>query len=270
VEGLVTSAPPAAPEYFGERVARYDGAYDGPGADGYALRSRMSAVIRLVGDGPGGLLDAGMGAGRLCAELERQGWTVSGIDASAEMVGAARARLPEARERLVHAPIEELPFPDGTFDVVTATGVLEYANVPDALAEVHRVLRPGGYAVVSYPNPRALYGLWKTRLWYPAIRGAKRLFSRPNPQMPHGASELPPAAFVDALRRSGLCPEALTYTSYLPVITPLERLLPRTAARLGERVERRLPRSGRLLAIQVVYRARKPAVAPSDEQERTT
>ena len=62
--------------------------------------------------------------------------------------------------------IESLPFADGSFDAVLATGVLEYSELERALPELARVLRPGGLAVVSYPNPRNLYGLWKTRAWY--------------------------------------------------------------------------------------------------------
>jgi SAM-dependent methyltransferase len=255
MEAVVMDAQRAAPGYFGERVGRYDGAYDRVSADGYALRSRMSAVVTLVGDGPGELLDAGMGAGRLCAELAARGWAVSGIDASAEMVDAARERLPGAGERLRVGPIERIPFPDASFDVVTATGVLEYTMVAPALAEVVRVLRPGGRAVVSYPNPRAFYGLWKTRVWYPGVRRTKRAFGRANPHMPHGAGELPPAHFVAALRAAGLEPQRMTYTSFIPLLTPLERLLPRTSARIGEWLERCAPGTGRLFATQIVYQA---------------
>lgn len=262
--------PPAAPTYFGERVRLYDSAYDRASADGYALRSRMNAVVRLVGDGPGELLDAGMGAGRLCGELAARGWAVSGIDASVEMVEAARERLPAAGGRLRVGSIEQLPFSDAAFDVVTATGVLEYSAVPLALDEVRRVLRPGGRAVISYPNPRALYGIWKTRAWYPVARGLKRVLRRPNPQMPHGAGELPPQRFLDALRAAGLEAGRMTYTSFIPLVTPLEQLLPRTSARLGERLERRAPGSGKLVATQIVYEALAPGdPGASTGRERT-
>lgn len=248
----------AAPGYFGERVVRYDGAYDAASADGYALRSRMRAVVALVGDGPGELLDAGMGAGRLVGELAARGWTVSGIDASSEMMVAARNRLPDAAPRFHVAPIEQLPFPDTSFDVVTATGVLEYTLVAPALAEIARVLRPGGRAVVSYPNPRALYGLWKTRVWYPGVRNAKRAFRRGNPRMPHGAGALSPRTFVEALERVGLQPRRTLYTSFVPLLTPVEQLLPRVSVALGERLERQAPGTRTLFGTQIVYEAVAP------------
>ena len=50
-----------APSFFDATSARYDRAYDAQTADGHALRARMAAVLRLVGEGPGDALDAGMG-----------------------------------------------------------------------------------------------------------------------------------------------------------------------------------------------------------------
>jgi SAM-dependent methyltransferase len=155
--------------------------------------------------------------------------------------------------------IESLPFPDASFDVVTATGVLEYSDVARSLGELQRILRPGGRAVVSYPNPQAFYGLWKTRVWYPATRALKRLLHRPNPNMPHGASEMRPARFLDELRRAGLVPVTHSHSSYLALLTPLEQLLPRPTRWIGARLERRdSARTARLFATQIVYHAYKP------------
>ena len=166
-------APLDSGAYFDDRAALYDRFYDGP--SGYALRSRMAAVLDLLGAGPAEVLDAGMGPGRLLVELAQRDWVVHGIDASAEMVAAARRRLPRDAARLIHGRIESLPFPDASFDAAVATGVLEYANVGHALGELRRVLRPGGTAVVSYPNPGNLYWFWRTHVWYRAVGAAKRL-----------------------------------------------------------------------------------------------
>lgn len=259
--------PDDVPGYFDSRAARYDTAYDREDADGHALRSRFDGVVRLVGRGPGELLDAGMGPGRLCAELDSLGWTVSGIDAAEEMVRMAQAQVPGARERLRQASIEQLPFSDRSFDVVTATGVLEYVDVERALSEIARVLRPDGRAVVSYPNPQALYGLWKTRVWYPAARSTKRVLRRPDPQMPHGAGELPPQRFHRALTHAGLIPRSRLHTSYLPLLTPLDLLLPVTSARVGRRLEGGGEFRGRLFATQIVYEAQKAETPASGEGE---
>lgn len=243
----------SAGAYFDRRAARYDDAYDAPGPDGYALRSRLAAVLELVGSGPGAALDAGMGPGRLLAELVGRGWTVSGLDASAEMVEAARWRLPEAAERLVVGDIVRLPFADATFDLVVATGVLEYADVERALAELARVLCPGGRAVVSYPNPAALYGIWKSHVWYPAVRGVKRLARRPSLAMPHGSRIVGPDEFRARLGRTGLEPRSTVHTGFLVLPSPLDSGLPGLSERLALRLERTQQRHGRRLGTQIVY-----------------
>ncbi|MBA2462160.1 MAG: methyltransferase domain-containing protein [Actinobacteria bacterium] len=251
------TARPDATTYFDGRTSRYDSHYDASTADGHALRARLAMVLRLLGCGPGSVLDAGMGPGRLCAELESRGWTVSGVDASATMVEAARVRVPSAADRLLRAEIEELPFEDESFDAVAATGVLEYVDVPKALAELTRVLRTGGVAVVSYPNPRALYGIWKSRVWYTGIRTLKRRSGRRQSWMPRGATEIPPERFAALLADAHLRVDATEHTSYLALPTPLDTLLPSLSWRLGRRLEGSGRRTARLLATQVVYAARK-------------
>lgn len=253
-----SSRPPASEvgAFFDERAERYDRAYDGPG--GYALRSRMAGALELLGVGPGEALDAGMGPGRLLAELAERGWTVSGIDASAEMVAAARSRLPEAVSRLVQGKIESLPFADASFDAVAATGVLEYSELEPALGEVARVLRPGGLAVVSYPNPGNFYGMWKTRVWYRFVRAAKRTARRPSVTFQGGSGTVRPDRFQKLLAAAGLQPKQVEYTSFLLVPSPLDELLPRTTERLGRRLEGSGWKLGRRLAGQVVYAALKP------------
>ncbi len=252
-----SSAPgPDVGAFFDERAERYDRAYDGP--RGYALRSRMEAALELLGEGPGEVLDAGMGPGRMLVELFRRGWTVSGVDASAEMVATARRRLPEAATRLVQGRIESLPFLNASFDAVTATGVLEYSELERALAELSRVLRPGGRAVVSLPNPGNFYGMWKLRVWYQFVRVAKRLAGRSLPSVPGGSTPVPPDRFQELLAAAGLAPERVEYTSFLVVPSPLDELFPRTTERLGRRLEGSGSRLSRRVAGQVVYTARKP------------
>ena len=244
-----------AASFFDATAKRYDSAYDAQTADGHALRARMAVVLRLVGEGPGAALDAGMGPGRLCAELESRGWTAHGVDAAPEMVSAARGRLPVAADRLLVGRIESLPFPDARFDVVVATGVLEYAQLPAALRELARVLRPGGRAVVSYPNPVAAYGIWKTRLYYPAVRVVKTVLGRGRNAVPPGTGRIRPRPFQALLAEAGLEAQTVEYTSYLPVLSPLELLVPRLAMRAGERLEGSGVRLGAALATQVVYEA---------------
>ena len=247
-----------AAAFFDERARSYDEAYDARGADGHALRARMEAALRLAGHGPGEALDAGMGPGRLLAELAAQGWSVSGVDPAEKMVAVARRRLPEAASRLVAAQAEQLPFADASFDLVLTTGVLEFTDLPRALVELARVLRPGGRAVVSYPNGRSLYGAWKTRVFYRGVRIAKQLARRPRQTLPKGSGLVSLARFRALLASAGFVVESVEYTSFLVLPSPLDVLLPGATEALGSRLEGSGPGLGRLLATQLVLAARKP------------
>jgi len=195
-------------EFFDATAERYDRRYDEANAAGRLLRRRLEVAIELLGDPRGDVLDAGMGTGRLCAELDRRGWRVSGVDLSPAMVAAARRRLPQLADRLVEGPIELLPFPDDSFDAVAATGVLEYAthDLDAAVGELARVLRLQGVAVVSFPRQQSPALVWRSKLLYPAVRAAKRIapVGRPAPL------DLPPRSeqeFLAAVDGAGLSVE---------------------------------------------------------------
>jgi len=92
------------------------------------------------------ILDLGCGDGQLTEKLAAAGVQVQGVDASAAMVSAARARGVAADE----AKAEELPYEDGAFDAVFSNAVLHWVRDQDAMMkEVFRVLRPGGRFVAE-------------------------------------------------------------------------------------------------------------------------
>ena len=113
------------------------------------------AMVNLAGDVDGRrILDAGCGSGPLAAELRARGATVTGFDSSAEMVKLARKRLGEDADLRVADLDRPLPFADGAFDDVVASLVLHYLrDWTGALAELRRVLKPGGRLVLSVNHP---------------------------------------------------------------------------------------------------------------------
>jgi SAM-dependent methyltransferase len=220
------ASAPSARARFEAEAARYDAAYEASGAPGRALRDRMATVLDLVGDSPGEVLDAGMGPGRLLEALDRRGWRVSGVDASEAMVALAEARLPQAGGRLVRGAIEDLPFGDASFDLVVATGVLEYADdLRSAVAEISRTLRPGGRAIVSLPNWWSASALCRRKLVYPVARAVPGRGGQapPPPRRVFRTSEL-----ERLLAEAGLSTSALLPTSFRP--RALRRLGLRTLA----------------------------------------
>ncbi len=114
----------------------------------------------LAGDVAGRILDAGCGSGPLFAALRDRGAVVTGFDSSAGMLEQARRRLGDDADLRVADLGRPLPFPDGAFDDVIASLVLHYLeDWGPALAEVRRVLSPGGRLIVAVDHPFAVQTL---------------------------------------------------------------------------------------------------------------
>jgi SAM-dependent methyltransferase len=93
-------------------------------------------------------LDAGCGAGMAAQLAAERGAQVSGIDAAEPLLEIARRRTPMGDFR--RGDLEELPFNDRSFDVITGFNSFQYAGNPVvALAEARRVSRPGGTIVIA-------------------------------------------------------------------------------------------------------------------------
>jgi demethylmenaquinone methyltransferase/2-methoxy-6-polyprenyl-1,4-benzoquinol methylase len=148
----------------------------GPTYDRYASllsfgqdpRWRSFLVSRVPGDAPR-VLDVATGTAAVAIELARAApqRTVVGIDQSAEMLTAGRARVARSglddRIELREGRAESLPFADGEFDAVTFTYLLRYVDDPAAtMQEIARVVRPGGtVAMLEFAVPG---GFWRP-LW---------------------------------------------------------------------------------------------------------
>jgi demethylmenaquinone methyltransferase / 2-methoxy-6-polyprenyl-1,4-benzoquinol methylase len=109
-------------------------------------RALVSEAAPKAGDR---VLDVATGTGMVAAELlSRCDCSVVGIDQSAAMLSAARARFasePATRIELIEGQAESLPFADASFDALTFTYLLRYVDDPAAtVRELARVVRPGG------------------------------------------------------------------------------------------------------------------------------
>jgi SAM-dependent methyltransferase len=101
-------------------------------------------------------LDVGCGSGLAAQLAAERGAKVSGIDAAENLLAIARSRIPAGQFRV--ADLEELPFADKTFDVVTGFNSFQYAANPDAaLAQAKRVAKPeGAVVIVTWGKPEGM------------------------------------------------------------------------------------------------------------------
>ena len=113
------------------------------------------AIMELAGDVTGRtILDAGCGSGPLAVSLRDRGARVTGFDSSPARVALARQRLGPESTVLVADLAGPLPFDAESFDDVVASLVLHYLeDWSGPLAELRRVLRPGGRLIVAVNHP---------------------------------------------------------------------------------------------------------------------
>jgi SAM-dependent methyltransferase len=149
-------------EFTGERLI--------PGQAGVDLlnehMARYTFAVRLARGKR--VLDAGCGAGYGSAELARVAESVTGVDVACDAVEYARENYRAENLEFKQASVTELPFADGSFDLVVAFEVIEHLeNWRGLLEESRRVLASSGQLIVSTPN----------RLYYTESRGTEG----PNP-----------------------------------------------------------------------------------------
>jgi len=194
------------------RVARYDGSaewYDRVNAEQAPQATRLAA--RLLGEGPGRLLDVGCGGGIHDRVLAENGWSVLGVDISDDQLRLARDRGVE----VVEADAHELPFADGSF--AAALSIFTHTDLddfPTVVREVARILEPGGRFVYVGGHP-CFVGPHSR---FPAARGVPELHpgywtvgryteapgvTREGLRARVGATHLPLGLFVQAFLDAG-------------------------------------------------------------------
>ena len=149
------------PAYYGAAGRRFRGILEG--TIGLFRKARARRVARLAGT-PGRVLDLGCGRGLMLAALQRMGWQCEGTEVSSSLAEAARSAH---GFEVLSGGIDPLPFPDATFDAVTAWHSLEHMEHPvRMLGDAFRVLKPGGLLVVEVPNAASFQALLGGRSWF--------------------------------------------------------------------------------------------------------
>ncbi len=133
---------------------------------------RLLVPLRLFGNPPlpidfvpgGKALDIGCGNGQLLHKLQDLGWDCQGVEFNAKAVEICRTN----GLQVFHGELEAANFADDSFDLITAHHLIEHVTDPDRLlAEIARILKPGGRLWLRTPNNRSLGRTWFGSYWFP-------------------------------------------------------------------------------------------------------
>lgn len=134
-----------------EGYAAWSATYDRPGNP--LIGVEQPVVWALLDAAPTGrALDAACGTGRHARHLAERGHAVVGVDGSPEMLTRARAQVPAGE--FAEGDLHDLPLPSDRFDLAVCSLAFDHvAELERPIAELARVLRPGGRLVVSDVHP---------------------------------------------------------------------------------------------------------------------
>ncbi|MBI3432045.1 MAG: methyltransferase domain-containing protein [Hydrogenophilales bacterium] len=163
--------------------------------------AQREAFIRILNARPGEcVLDVGSGPGFLASDIAWEvgpSGRVCGVDVSEPLLAVARLHCAyQSQVDFRRGEATQLPFPDDEFDAVISTQVLEYVHdIEEALAEIRRVVRPGGRVVVVGTD-------WDSIVWHSPDR--ERMNHILGAWEQHAADSYLPRMMADKLHRAGL------------------------------------------------------------------
>jgi ubiquinone/menaquinone biosynthesis C-methylase UbiE len=266
-------------DHFHRLSGNWNEVYFGEDLQSVHIQLRQAIVLDYIAGlglpGAARVLEVGCGAGRTTLKLAELGYHVSALDFAPNMLTTARANCGSGPRRypvsFLAGDAEQLPIQSSSADLIVMMGVIGYlTNWRQSLHELFRVLKPGGYLVITCPNklglshlvnPESLrLGLWKDRLL-----GRKR---RPTAFSLRHA----PAAFDRNLEQVGFSVRSSVSHTYGPFCPLGQDILPEKASVMVHRLLQRLanvrliPYLHRLGKHYIVV-AGKPATRSSEKLE---
>lgn len=212
--------------------------------DQFSYQIRKQYVLEMLEHVPqkGRILDIGCGPAVYTRDLVMRGWDVCGIDLSSGMLKTAArnaAGLEGKPVRFAAAQATELPFRDGSFDVVLCIGVVSYvSSVPALLRDIRRALRPHGEAIFQISNSLSISEVDLRLRTYVAKLMPKRreLDSHDRFRAQVRLHPYRPTVFDRWCRAAGLSRREFRFFDFRPPLV-IDRLAPSLSLSAGRRLE---------------------------------
>jgi ubiquinone/menaquinone biosynthesis C-methylase UbiE len=177
-------------ELFDEWPERYEEWFSTP-IGGLVRQVEAKVVLDLLNAGPGEhLLDAGCGTGVFTTDFIAAGASVVGLDISSPMLKAAITRTPQSAFSAILGDMGRLPFKSNSFAKTVSITALEFIeDARNAIDELFRVTRPGGYVLVATLNSLSP---WAERRRSKTLRGQRHILENAFYRSPEDLLSLSP------------------------------------------------------------------------------
>ncbi len=250
-------------EFFDSIANDYYDLYDETTPGGYAFVLRRQHILSVF-DQPGGMvLDVGCGSGVMVESLTALNCDYWGVDPAEKMIEDGKKRFSSRPNvHLAVGSAEKLDFPDNHFDAVLCMGVLERVKDDrNALAEMVRVLKPGGTLLVTVPNKYSPYFLWRDYLFYPVVSLLRPIYFKlrgweRRPVIP-GHRMYSAKAFGEMVSRLNCRVTEVMYMGFNLLLPPLDMMFPGTAVSVMRKGEALQHGKLRYLAGGLILKANK-------------
>ncbi len=252
----MSSEAQAAPRRAGDAVAipgdyQHRALLSGPPMQRFWHRTKLDLLDWFFEPAPGErIVEVGCGSGVFADAMAKRGARVVCVDANPDAVAYVSRTFVRDGLEVRHGYLDELALPDASFDAATALEVVEHVyldQVRQLLADLKRILKPGGRLLVTTPNYR---GTWPVLEWA-VDRFSKAAHMDGDQHVLHFHRAL----LRDTLVEAGFEVLALrTYCTLAPFVAPLSWRLAESVERVERRVD--LPFGNLLAAV-----ARRPASA---------
>ncbi len=227
-----------AEKFFSKQsIVYFDEKYQSPNKYP-TLLIRHKYILRMISNRVGAALDVGCGSSPMLVDLSKLGFKTVGTDISSSMISSTKELFVKScldEPLLCVSDIENLPFVDGTFDLIVCAGVIEYLNQDDvALREISRLLKPNGVAIVTVTN--ALTPFWFLETIAKILGVFSKFVSYMGVPFPKARVSIPYSIRRIGVR-VGLQEIDRAYFDFSILPSPLNAFFPRLAKNIGMKME---------------------------------
>lgn len=248
--------------FFNDTSTAYIAEYDRETPEGYSFRVRRERVLEMLpspGEGKH-ILDVACGPGIMAEGVSKKGYSIDCIDAAPDMIEIARKKyggVPNATFAV--GDVYAINAPAGTYDVVTAMGLVEYLDDQDkAMAEMARVTKKGGTVIVTFPNHPSFWRAWARTLRavtdFPRAVYRKLTGKKKYPITHREYTEKEARAYM---HKHGLHPESVVYYNFKVTPFPFDKWFPRFTVWQSGRFENSASSARKFLATAFILEATK-------------